>query len=391
MNRPALFIMDDNPESAAMLAELGTSLNCVVACSTRPEDLEQFAAQAGRLLIVLDLMMPEFDGIQALRLLAKKESRAAILLISGTDPKILDSAKRLGSALGLSVVGSMHKPLSLPGLEEVICRTLHVHPAITPEDIERALECAELSAYVQPIVGAGDGSLCRVVGGEVLCRWTHNDHVVMPGDFIPEFERANRISDLTWRIVDQTIGLLARMRREGFPYPLSINVSAQTLEALDWPDQIEDRVRSAGQAPEDLTIEVTESTALAEFGRAGDVLSRLRLKGFDLSIDDMGTGYSSLTHLIQFPFNELKIDQTFVAELGQSRDAETMVRLTTLMAHELGMTACAEGVENSDTLGYLEKYGIDRYQGYLVSPALPPDEWLAFIREDRRAGGIRDG
>ena len=161
---------------------------------------------------------------------------------------------------------------------------------------------------------------------------------------------------------------------------MAVNLSARILDGLQFPDQLSSLVRAHGIEERRLIVEITESGVMSDVARAMDILSRLRIKGFRLSIDDFGTGYSSLVQLYRMPFNEVKIDKSFIMEATNNKEAETIVCSILGLANSLGLTACAEGVESQATLEFLRAHNCNTAQGYLVSAALPPDEVAPFIR-----------
>jgi EAL domain-containing protein (putative c-di-GMP-specific phosphodiesterase class I) len=320
--------------------------------------------------IVLDLMMPDMDGVEVLRYLADHDSRAGVIISSGGEPKLVDSTVRLARTLGLKVLGSLAKPFSLLELEQTLRRALRIRARVSEADLERAVRQGELVPYFQAKVSASEPS--RIVGAEVLARWKHPEHGILnPVDFISLAETTGLITELTLALLESA---LRQTRAHGFDAPLSVNLSPVSLDERHLPDELERHCRDAGAAPDSVVFEVTEGVASRDFSELMTALTRLRLKGFAISMDDYGTGYSSLIHLVRLPFSEVKIDRSFVSEIGSGRDSEIVIRSTISMAHSMDLTVCAEGVETHDALDFLVECGCDTLQGYLISRPVPVEQ-----------------
>src|SRR3982751_3008304 len=245
---------------------------------------------------------------------------------------------------------------------------------------ELALAEQRLHMVYQPKVSLRDGCLKRV---EALVRWDDPElGAVEPSRFVPLAEEHGLIDDLTqW-------GLRTILRQwldwcdEGIDTAIAFNISALSLQHLDFPDLVE-RMCTALDVPTDrLVLELTEG-ATQPLVKLMDTLTRFRIKGIGLAIDDFGTGYSSLMQLRQLPFTEVKIDQAFVADVVRSHDCQLIIRLVNDLAHGLGLTTTAEGVETVEQLRLVRELGCDLVQGYLVSPPLDPQllkEWRAGFR-----------
>jgi len=205
---------------------------------------------------------------------------------------------------------------------------------------------------------------------------------VPPLAFVPLAESCGLIHPMTDRILEQALAFARRaaIRDHETPLTVSVNLAPVVLADRGLPDRVGRLLADGGVEPGRLVLEVTESAALAERASFLEVLSRLRLRGVELSIDDFGTGSSSLQRLDQVPCSELKIERAFVGEISRRPEAEAIVRSTIELGHRLGLRTVAEGVEDAETLRWLRDAGCDRAQGYLFSRSLPTDAfeiWLA--------------
>ena len=235
---------------------------------------------------------------------------------------------------------------------------------------ERALASGELHMVYQPKVSLEDGSLNRV---EALIRWDDPEHGrVAPSRFVPLAEQHGLIGPLTDWGLRTTLEQWHRWRKSGLDIHLAFNISAVSLQCLDFPDLVE-RICNELAVPTDrLVLELTEG-ATQPLINLMDTLTRFRIKGIGLAIDDIGTGYSSLMQLRQLPFTEVKIDRLFVQDLPRAHDSCVIVKAIIDLAHGLGLTATAEGVETVEQLRFLKTLRCDVAQGYLVAHPLEGD------------------
>lgn len=239
---------------------------------------------------------------------------------------------------------------------------------MTPEGetalaLERALDRGELALHYQPKIELGAG---RVVGVEALARWPGAATAAGPADFIPLAERVGLIDPLTSWACRTALAEWRRWRGQGVSLSLAINVSALTLRDVGFPDLLQRLCEEEGVPCDQVTVELTES-ATQHVVQLLDTLTRFRLKGMGVALDDFGTGYSSLLQLRQLPFTELKIDQSFVRDAATAEDSRLIVKSVIDLAHALGLTAVAEGVEDEATLRVLAELGCDHVQGFLVA------------------------
>jgi EAL domain-containing protein (putative c-di-GMP-specific phosphodiesterase class I) len=233
----------------------------------------------------------------------------------------------------------------------------------------------------QPKVAMREGSLTRV---EALVRWDDPElGPVEPSRFVPLAEEHGLIDDLTHWGLRTILRQWLDWRESGIDTHLAFNISALSLQHLDFPDLVERMCRVLDVPTDRLVLELTEG-ATQPLIKLMDTLTRFRIKGIGLAIDDFGTGYSSLMQLRQLPFTEVKIDQSFVADAPRSRDCRLIIQSIVELAHGLGLTATAEGVETVEQLRIVHELGCDLVQGYLISQPLPPEKLMAWRDEFRR-------
>ena len=343
-------------------------------------------------LILLDLVMPNMDGIEVLRLLGQQRCRAGIVLMSGIDKRVIETAKKMARSMGLTVVGHLQKPFPITALtallEAYIGSGLPEVPAeeepdpYPDDDLRRALERGEIMNYYQPQIRFSTG---EVVGLEALARWNHPERgMVMPDDFIGRSEQLGLMDKLCWHTVDRGLSELKQFADANGKVPrLSLNVSVTSLRDLRFPDIFLELANRHGVPATSLAVEITETGLVDEMARMLDVLTRLRMRQIQLSIDDFGTGYSMMRQLQNVPAIELKIDKSFVQSMDTNLSDRVMVEKIIEMGHELNMEVVAEGVETQAQFDLLRQKGCDTMQGFLYSRPLSPDklvEWLAQYR-----------
>jgi EAL domain-containing protein (putative c-di-GMP-specific phosphodiesterase class I) len=341
---------------------------------TAPEEFGEHLESLRPLVVVLDLMMPSCDGVQLLRKMKEVACDAHVLIMSGMDARELSVAQNLGRSYGLKVLGTLQKPIKLPIVKEHLRNVIGAAKAFTANDLKQALARAELVVHFQPQVTCATG-VCTVDGAEALVRWQHPEFgLLMPGDFLPVIEASGLTTELTDYVLEASLRQLADWQDRGLNIGVSVNMSAGFFQDLSFPDRLKTLLTEYQVAGEKLTLELTESTAMSDVPSVMDIFLRVRMSRVRLSIDDFGSGYSSLKRLYQLPFDELKIDRTFVSGLPGDEEAQTIVRATIGLAHAMNLKVCAEGVETQVAFDFLAALGCDRAQGFLISPATTPAE-----------------
>jgi EAL domain-containing protein (putative c-di-GMP-specific phosphodiesterase class I) len=248
--------------------------------------------------------------------------------------------------------------------------------------LQQALGDQQLHMVYQPKVSLRDGGLRQV---EALVRW--NDPQlgpVKPSMFVPLAEEHGLIDELTLWGLRTILRQWLDWRDAGLDICIAFNISALSLQHLDFPDLVERMCRGLDVPTEKIVLELTEG-ATQPLVKLMDALTRFRIKGIGLAIDDFGTGYSSLMQLRQLPFTEVKIDQAFIADVPHSRDSRLIVQAVTELAHGLGLFATAEGVETIDQLRTVRELGCDLVQGYLVSAPIDGNALKPWVQKFRRA------
>ena len=373
----SVLVVDDDPvillQMAQMLGSIG--LQEVLTARNGVEALRLMNRRRKSLdLVVCDLNMPEMDGVEMIRRFGQSSFSGALILMSGADEQILTTVGKLAALQGLTVLGQIHKPVTPQSMRTLLRQTsaapvsrrpAQPGSALTPQSIRKGIEAQEFSIWLQPKVNA---LTLQPVGVEALARWRQGDGSMVPPDlFIVVAERAGIIGELSGVLVAHALDAGARLHAAGFPLRISINLSALWLDDLRLPDLMSQSVKTVGLTPTDIILEVTETGVTKDVAVALDVLTRLRLKGFGLSIDDFGIGYSSFEQLGRIPFTEMKIDRSFVNRGSNDSAARAILESSMVMAQKLNLSTVAEGVETEVELELMRDLGCDCVQGYLVA------------------------
>lgn len=333
-------------------------------------------------LLICDLNMPGMDGVEFLRHIAEQSFSGDIALISGEDWRILKSVETLASAHDLNILGTYSKPITREILSAILKKVGESHqksvrsPAeqITEEELRRGIQGDELAVHYQPKVSVNTREL---IGVEALVRWHHAKRgLVFPDAFIHIAEQYDLIDDLTDAVFLKAMKQGGEWLAEGMDIKISVNISVDSLNRLDLPEFIVEKAAEQGVDTSHIMLEVTESRLMEDIKKPLEILSRLRLKGIGLSIDDFGTGHSSMVQLKRIPFTELKIDRAFVHGASKDEDARAILEFNVDLAKKLGLSIVAEGVEDPDDWDLVASLNVDLVQGYLVAKPMPGEEIL---------------
>lgn len=337
-------------------------------------------------LLITDLKMPGMDGIEFLRRLAHVSYPGDLIIASGVDAQLLHTVADLARSKGLHLRGAVKKPLTRETLIELLTARRQMNPQVIPvlapeilrEDILEGIARDQFSMMFQPKV---DANTLEVVGVEALARWQRNGQMVRPDLFISAAEQLGLIAPLSRVLLEKTLDGANQLFAEGLELVFAFNLSANWLSDLQLPEFIENSIRATRLMPENLILEITETTILSDLDISMDVLTRLRIKGFKLSIDDFGTGYSSMEQLQRIPFGELKIDRSFVQGAAERPAVRAILAASINMARKLNLTTVAEGVETQTDLDLVRGLGCDLVQGWLIAKAMPIAELIDWLKQ----------
>ncbi len=345
-------------------------------------------------IVISDLEMPGMDGMEFVRHLGETGVRVSIILASALERKLLASIATMSEAYGINLLGVVEKPITPAKLEALI--TLHkpaqvqwgrsktAGPTFTLEEIAAGLKNNEFEPFFQPKVELATG---RVKGAEALARWRHPQHgIIAPYAFIEPLEDNDLIDELAWVMLRKAAAFCSTWRSAGLEATVSVNLSLKSLTDTRLADRVTELVLSENLEPRHMVLELTESAATTDVGKALENLARLRIKGFGLSIDDYGTGYSSMQQLTRIAFTELKIDQSFVTNAAKQESAKVILESSLDMARKLNITAVAEGVETQADWNLLRQLGCGLAQGFFIARPMEAGAYPNWVRGWKHSG-----
>ena len=342
--------------------------------------------------IICDLNMPEGDGLEFLRWLSAQERTVPVILMSGEDSVVLDAAQRITNARKLNILGAVEKPLSIDGIRYLFSmpplRDCDAGPrrfvSIGVDDIQTGLSQGWFEVWFQPQLGAGDGA---VHGFEALVRMKHPRHgLLLPDNFVWMAEENGLIDALSEEVISQSLKQLVRLRSHGHDLSIAVNLSPLTLSSAEFPDRLLSMCARHEVNCSDLVLELTESSLAKNPTMLLEAMTRLRMMGFELSLDDFGVGFSTLHHLKTLPFHELKLDRFFVSDCLECDRSRSILSASVDLASGLGMRTVAEGVTAKGQLELLAQLGCDLVQGYLFAAPLPPGNVVPWLQSQRLRG-----
>ncbi|MFJ2529459.1 EAL domain-containing protein [Pseudomonas helmanticensis] len=385
----SILIVEDHPFQHLYLQNLFSELGDFdLACAKDGEEALDCLKQRDFDLVLTDLLMPGMDGVQFIQGLAAQRSRPALAIMSAASRRMLMGASLVASNLQVKVIGLISKPVNAAALRCLIDQLqalrqnvpAAIHPGIDRQSICNALDNGELQAWFQPKKALNNG---RIVAAEALVRWNHPEHgTLLPGVFLPALIAFGLEEPLLWCVLKQAIAAQATWREQGYDIPVSVNLPTHLLNSHDLPDRILAFVLAHQGLPARICFELMECSVPDDISNFYAGACRLRIKGFGLSQDDFGKGYSSYMNLVSAPFTELKIDRALVQ--GCNANAELAQALTSIVSlgRQLGLTVVAEGVETAQELALLRKIDCTQVQGFLISHAVSADQFQHLLTHD---------
>ena len=384
-----IMIVDDEPSILVLtrrhLEKMGYSN--ITPCQSGQLALRIYQENTNSLdIIICDLNMPEMNGVEFLRHLSEGGYRGGIVLLSGEDKRILEVAKELARARDLNVLGYISKPFKRESLELLLSQYSPQSPnlsaplldEISEGELRAGIDGNDLIMAFQAKTKLDTG---KVIGVEALARWNHSVRGLLPPyTFIPLAERCQLIDELTYKIYRKTLSQMRTWLEKDIFLEVSINISVNSFTRDGFVDFLIQTADEYNVNPDMIIFEITESQIMENSLECLEKIMQLRMKNFGLSIDDFGTGHSSMSQLKNVPFTELKIDRAFVNGACEEPTARTILESSVDLAKKLNMYTVAEGVETEAELTLVKELGCDQMQGFYIAKPMLASEFEQFIR-----------
>lgn len=377
-----IVVVDDELEYLGLISEFAAFSSLHTVTFSEWSD-EVFAHLKDDSLLLLDINMPNKDGIDSLVVLSESGYLGGIVLLSGAEESVLTSVQKLGESLKLNMFGNLAKPFTLQEFENTIARfNISQRPSdsyhiasdslmFNLDKIKHYLAQSWIYPVYQPQINPSN---MRVEGFECLSRLKHPESgFIAPQVFIDHFTQQGLIADYTLLLIDKALSESANLLHANTDLVISFNVSALSLNQVFTVDFL-DIVASHNVNSKQVTLEITETSAICLSEEALYAVSKFRTQGFNLSVDDFGTGYSTFLQLNDLPFTELKVDKAFIDKMAENDKSYKIVKASFMLAEIMELKSVAEGVETVNQLNLIKKMNCDLVQGYIYSrPLLFPE------------------
>jgi EAL domain-containing protein (putative c-di-GMP-specific phosphodiesterase class I)/ActR/RegA family two-component response regulator len=369
-----LLIIEDDPPILRLVEAHATRLGFDVTGLDDPSEFRNALRTCNPTAIILDLSLPTVDGIEIVRYLGRQRSQARVALMSGHGARILETARRAALAEGLRVLGTIEKPFREGHLEQALVSLRQDEEALGLSDLQEAIDKKQFVMRYQPKARCCKEGALTVQSVEALIRWEHPRlGLLSPDRFLSLAEGSELIFPLSTIALETSLRDRQTWAAEGLDLGVAVNFSPRLLSDWDLPDQIRKVLERTGVDASHVTLEITERGITEDPVQAMEVLTRLRLRGVGLSLDDFGTGNATLSQLLRMPFSEVKLDRTLFENVEQNPQERAVVSSLVKMFHYLQLEVCAEGLETQGVLDLAADFGCDLFQGYFIGRPMTPE------------------
>jgi EAL domain-containing protein (putative c-di-GMP-specific phosphodiesterase class I) len=359
------------------IAHCGTGLEALIMINARPDYYQ---------LLFVDLNMPEMDGMELIRHLGNQNFKGSIVIISGMEVRVINLASDIARQNKVHLIGNIVKPIMVDDLQHILTKfhyfNDHLSTAQVPlnkEELEEAINEQRIIPYYQPKV---DSNTNEVNSIEVLARIDNPGHgdSILPIRFIKCAEDNDLIDALTFQLLIKSIKDFKEIRESfGNSLTLAFNLSPVQLNDLDMPGKLDSLFSQHDISPSQVVVEVTEEWALQSSNQL-ETLNRLRMRGYGVSLDDFGTGFTNVTQLKSLPFSEIKIDRSFITNIHRDYFSQVIVNTLVDITQKYHYELVAEGIESHEEYEYLKSLNARMLlQGYLISKPKPKNELIRWF------------
>jgi len=360
-----ILIVEQDPKSFAILHSIADHLGSDFVRAESTDALHEILSIRRPSVAILALDLPDGKGLAAIRALAEHGVHPVTVFTGSVDERVFASARRAATSQGLTVVGCCRRPIDERRLEGLLISHVRALPPASREELEIALSQRDLSLRYQPKISLAGGSP-RIQGVEALVRWEHPHRgTLQPRHFLDAFERYGLMTHLTDIVIQDAIRQAGDWQQRGYALEMVVNLSLRLVQDRDFPARLAAALCEHNVPPQRLVLDITEGTLTEDRDLMFEVFTRLRILGVGISLDNFGTGSSSLIDLYRMPFSEIKVDSSLIGEVAYEREAQLIVRGIADLAHSLNIAVCAAGVESRASLEFLLAAKFDSAQGRL--------------------------
>lgn len=374
-----ILAIDDDPDILETIAESLTEPRFRSQTTSSSEALSTLLDKFDPDIIVTDLRMPARDGIDVLRILRDRKFQGSVVLMSGSDHQIMDAARQIADSYGLAISGVLHKPFSRDELMALIAGN-GLDCALENEQAATSLSQRRMCPYYLPTVDLKTGS---IVSADVIFRWRHPERGLITlrgtsGGKRPAAKQSlHDFANLEW-----ALQFGARLHGLGKRIKIAVNLGADVILTDEFLTILTDAQNRYGLPPEQLVIGLTEQDFAGNYDKLSECLLKVRLYGVHVALDDFGIGHSAFSCIQKLPLNEIRIDRTFLTGSHEPSRNAAIMRSIVQLAHSVGISVVAKGVESAETIEPLQKIGCDMAQGDIFSPAINEATFIALTHDD---------
>ncbi len=381
-----LLIVDNEPMARRYVRQIATKLDYSVEETSTVSDALACVKNFGPGIIILDISLPDKDGIDFFTELAKIDCRATILVLSSLDRTMLETAATIGVELGLDVQGVMTKPVFPPELTNWLKAVRIDQPLVSEQMIRTALDNDEFLLHFQPTFHRAGDHPWRAVGVVGYTRWKHPDFgILLPGQFLATVEGAGLLVELTDRMILEAMQHVRYWQDRGISLSVGVHVPWKLITDSGIPERLETLTREIDIHPNKVALHISDIVENDNFSVGREVLTRLRLKEFQISYDGFSDLRSSIRYLVKLPFTAVNLDASLASLASIDNKAANSIAAIIAVARELDIEVIANGVADQLELDTLESLGCNLVRGYLFTRALPGSQIEGFVRTWNKA------
>lgn len=365
-----LLIFDRDVASLQILCRIADRIGCDRIEADSPESLRDVLPVRRPTIAVVAIDQIEADGLQILELLVQHGARPFTLLIGAVNTRVLASAARAAERHGLTIIGVSARPLDTNEIEKILSAHVTALLPMAKQELENAMAEHELLLQYEPKVAISPDSL-KIQGVQALVRWQHPQRgLLFPRHFLRAVEEHGLMLRLTDFVITEAVRQAGQWHARGLSLQVAVNLNPRLIRDRAFPERLASLLRDHDLPAQQIVLDITETPSTNVRNLILDVFTRLRILGVGLSLDNFGTGLSSLIDLYRLPFSEIKVDRSLLADVPREHDAQVIVRAIASLARTLELTVSAEGVETRDMLEFVRAAGFDSAQGRLFGGSM---------------------